>query len=267
MKKCLILSSLFTVIVAGCQFEVSPTVVPDVAARVSREILLSNMDGKTVIGEIIYRYNSAGNLIETKRYGKDGTGSLSVNSYEIYEYDSKNRVTHQLDYYRNQTAKIPDFTLNQEQKFQYTADNQITAQTYGYTSGKAWLRNWAETTTTSNGQPIRVSFYNAGNDGASRGTLSMNVTYVYENGRLAKQEYRNDRNELYQTNERRYKGRVAEVAITYPTQQQGFVNEVLEYDRRGRLIRQHYISGRITDQIIRIGIIIAPPIRQFEYND
>ncbi len=193
MKTLFILSSLLILTVAGCQVEVNPTVIPDPTARVSREILLSGTDGKTVIGEATYQYNSAGNLAEIKRYGKGGTGSLSLYAYELYEYDSNNRVVNRLDYYRNQTATGNDFTLSEGQKFQYPAHNQIVIQIYGYYSGQSWLRKWVETT-IKNGQPIRAVSYNPGSGGVSRGSLFMDVTYVYENGRLVKQEYRNDRN-------------------------------------------------------------------------
>lgn len=263
MKKLFILFGLLTLIVAGCQVEV-PTVVPNPTARVSREILLDGTDGKTVIGEATYHYNSAGNLAEIKRYAKDGTGSLSLYAYELYEYDSNNRVVNRLDYYRNQTATGTDFMLSEEQQFQYPTENQIISQTYGYSSGRPWLRKWVETT-TKNRQPIQAVSYNPGNDGVSRGFLSIDVTYVYENGRLAKQEYRNDRNELYQTNERRYNGRVAEVFIVYPGQKKGFVLETLEYDQRGRLIRQQYMSQ--IPQYKPTGATLALPITQFDYND
>ncbi|MCY7358515.1 MAG: hypothetical protein LH609_13865, partial [Rudanella sp.] len=193
-------------------------------------------------------------------------GAALLNAYELYEYDTRNRVVQRRLYYRqSQPTSGTDFDLYQEQRFQYVDENKVVSRNYYFTSGKSWLQKWTETL-TENRRPVRASSYNPDSDGTSRGLLFEDRTYVYEGGRLAKEEYRNAKHELYQTNERHYNGRTAEVGIIYPGQSR-FVIQVLDYDRRGRLIKQQFRNPNFGTQLQTLVAPVFPPISVFEYND
>ena len=242
MKHLLLSLLLFTL--AGCQIDgLDPlnakTVVPDVNARISRKLSVS-VDGKTVYSEEKYEYNSEGKLARVDRFNRNSNGQLTLSSYQTYGYNTDGTLLRRLDFYRS--SNTSGFQALYVRDYRHPAVNQSVeiAFSVNYTSNVWTLMSRTETS-TENGLPAKVSRYYP--NSSQQLILQNTSTYTYKAGRLIAEEFRDAAGKPYNTQHYIYKGRTATVESVVPNSSQSYPVQVLNYDRRARLIRQQY-AGR-----------------------
>lgn len=274
MKHLLLSLLLFTL--AGCQIDgLDPlnakTVVPDVNARISRKLSVTG-DGKTVYAEARYQYNTLGQLERINSYSwnsRNAKGPMILSYYETYEYNGAKLLSRKTSYYRSSNAD--DFRAMSMQNYSYPADGQIVDIGSGFNATtNTWYVASRTETFTENSRPMRVLRYVPNSSPAF--VLQSTEAYTYKAGRLVTVEYKSPAITNYYTLVYTYKGRTAKIeAITTNTSQPSSRQE-LEYDRRGRLIRQQYVNYGIdrlylSSSSSSLYIVNGNTLTVFEYDN
>jgi hypothetical protein len=265
-----VLFLLVSFVFVGCQIDgLDPlntrTVVPDLNARVARKIFVGN-DGKTVYNEASYQYNTSGQLERIDSYSRSANGQPYVYFYELYEYDASGSLSRKTGY--NRSTGMGDFKATGFTVYTYPAIDHTTETSY-YIVGTNSPNTSARTETfTKEGRVSRVERYAF--DSKQQPILQNTAIYTYQEGRLVKEEFKDPTGKLYSTQEYSYKGRMATVVSFYPGAKGSYPAQTLEYDRRGRLIRQQYggINDYLWSSSYRIGISSSlPAITIFVYDN
>jgi hypothetical protein len=271
MRTLLLVSCLLMTLV-GCQIDpldILPqkSVVPDLNARVAKERIVSRQTQK-VTNEYVYQYDNANRLVRVERFAINDKTPPTLYNYEVYDYTTRGQLFRRTSYQRNYSRG--DYVPNVEYRYAYPEANRTLEQTYYYnlTTGVVSLQSWTETI-REDGRVVRVDRYSPTYSNSVKPNFTGSTINRYRDGRLVTQEYRGDQGQLQSTHQWKYTGRNAEVMATYAGSERSFVYQALEYDRRGRVIRQTYSYGSFTgyQSMLTTDYMAIPTISEFEYVD
>jgi hypothetical protein len=267
--KTLLSSLLLLLTLMSCQLnplDLIPekAVVPDVNARIAKERIISQYDGK-VTSENVYQYDNTNRLVRLDYFRLNGTNTPFRYAYATCAYDANGRLLKRTSYGQNSTGNTPGFVPFLELRYEYPAANRTIERTYliDWQTGNDKLQSWTETT-SENGRPVLVEEYNPIYDNPAKPYFVQSSTYTYRGNRVMSRVIKGYQGQLLATHVWRYAGRKAEVEVTYGFDSRSFIFQSLEYDRRGRLIRQQYMPGA---KPALYSSTYVQPVSEFEYVD
>jgi hypothetical protein len=232
---------------ASCQLNLmqpaddGTAVVPDPNARVARILRTGGPDGKTVITQEEFVYNTMNQLVKRNLKSRNASNQLDLVAFDEYDYNAQGQCTQRRSFYYQTAQSQGKFMLSQVTNYeQLSATTERETAFYVQQGTSALMPTSRTETTTEGGRKTRmVSYWN--DQVKATFAKSSETFYHYEAGRLMTEElrYANGGGSQFRY---AYKGRTATIGEFLSNNPESISEQKSTYDNQGRLIRQEVLK-------------------------